>query len=76
MSRRFVLVLLLLGGGAWFFAKNYRLEGLQHLRVHRRIPSESMQLNDVLPVTRQGDARPADESNFVSHDPVSRIGTL
>jgi endonuclease/exonuclease/phosphatase family metal-dependent hydrolase len=55
MSRRFLLVLLLLGGGVWFFAKNFRLEGLEHLRVHRRTPTETVHLDDVLPVTRQGE---------------------
>ena len=48
-------MLFLLGGGVWFFAKNFRLEGLEHLRVHRRTPTETVHLDDVLPVTRQGE---------------------
>ena len=55
MSRRLLLILLLIGGGVWVFTKNYRVEGLQHLRIHRRAPSETLRIEDALPVTRQGD---------------------
>ena len=54
MSRRLVLLLLLVAGAVGLFLKNYRVEGLDGLRVHRRISTKSQQVKDVLPVTRQG----------------------
>lgn len=54
MSRRLLLLLLLVGAGSWFFFKNYRIEGLEHLRVYRRATVPSGAISDLLPVTRQG----------------------
>ena len=54
MSRRLLFLLLLVGAGSWFFFKNYRIEGLENLRVYRRAIVESETIGDLLPVTRQG----------------------
>lgn len=54
MRRRLVLLLLVVAAASWLFFKNYRIEGLQQVRIHRRIAAESQDLNDVLPVTREG----------------------
>ena len=55
MSRRLLFLLLLVGAGSWFFFKNYRIEGLENLRVYRRAIVESETIGDLLPVTRQGE---------------------
>ncbi len=54
MSRRLLFLILLVGAGSWFFFKNYRIDGLEDLRVYRRAASQSETIGDLLPVTRQG----------------------
>ncbi|MFP6600990.1 MAG: endonuclease/exonuclease/phosphatase family protein [Pirellulaceae bacterium] len=54
MSRRLLFLLLLVGVGSWFFFKNYRIDGLENLRVYRRPVSQAETIGDLLPVTREG----------------------
>lgn len=54
MSRRLLFLILLVGAGSWFFLKNYRIDGLENLRVSRRPASQLETIGDLLPVTRQG----------------------
>ena len=60
MSRRLLFLLLLVGAGSWFFFKNYRIDGLENLRVYRRPASQAETIGD--PVTCHSPG--SDDSNW------------